>query len=51
MAKAANDAYVLLEEMPTNYYHWPSEKSSVKKVVGVLELNPFNALSMQIAVI
>lgn len=51
IAKTANDAYALLGEMTTNYYQWPSERSSVKKVARVLKLDPFNTLSVQMSAI
>ncbi|KAI3463774.1 hypothetical protein Pfo_020437 [Paulownia fortunei] len=32
MSKTKNEAHILLEEMSTNSYQWPSERSSIKKV-------------------
>ncbi|XP_062112692.1 uncharacterized protein LOC133823859 [Humulus lupulus] len=49
MTKSANKANELLEEMATNNYQWPSERScSNKKVTGVHELDAIIALTAQV---
>ncbi|KAI3461585.1 hypothetical protein Pfo_018248, partial [Paulownia fortunei] len=49
MSKAANEAHILLEKMATNSYQWPSERSSIKRVVGVLEVDSFTQLVVQVS--
>ncbi|XP_062075775.1 uncharacterized protein LOC133779893 [Humulus lupulus] len=50
MSKSANKANELLEEMATNNYQWPSERSgSNKKVAGVHEIDAITALTNQVA--
>ena len=49
MAKTTEEAFTLLEDMASNNYQWPIERSIAKKVVGVYEVDKFTALSTQIA--
>ena len=49
MSKTAEGATSLLEEMASNNYQWPIERTMAKKVVGTHELDPFAALSAQVA--
>ncbi|KAI3443836.1 hypothetical protein Pfo_000501 [Paulownia fortunei] len=49
MSKTANEAHILLEEMATNSYQWPSERSSIKRVAGVLEVDSFTQLAAQVS--
>ncbi|KAK6160738.1 hypothetical protein DH2020_004119 [Rehmannia glutinosa] len=49
MAKTPSEAMLLLEEMAANSYQWPSERSTPRKVVGVLELDTMSALASQIS--
>ncbi|XP_057495663.1 uncharacterized protein LOC130780659 [Actinidia eriantha] len=47
--KTAEGAIFLLEEMASNNYQWPTERTMAKKVAGIHELEPFAALSAQVA--
>ncbi|KAI3448699.1 hypothetical protein Pfo_005364 [Paulownia fortunei] len=47
MSKIANETHILLEEMATNIYQWPSERSSIKKIADVLEVDSFTQLAGQ----
>nr|XP_023881727.1 uncharacterized protein LOC111994101 [Quercus suber] len=49
MSKTAEGATSLLEEMASNNYQWPTERTMAKKVAGIHELEPFAALSAQVA--
>ena len=49
MSKTAEGATSLLEEMASNNYQWPTERTMAKKVVGIHELDPFATLSAQVA--
>ncbi|KAI3465801.1 hypothetical protein Pfo_022464 [Paulownia fortunei] len=49
MSKTANKAYILLEDMATNSYQWPSERSSIKRVAGVLDVDSFTQLAAQVS--
>ncbi|XP_022860306.1 uncharacterized protein LOC111380876 [Olea europaea var. sylvestris] len=49
MAKTAEAAYALLDDIATNSYQWPSERSGVKKVAGFHEVDPITALAAQVA--
>ncbi|KAI3451369.1 hypothetical protein Pfo_008034 [Paulownia fortunei] len=49
MFKTTNEAHILLEEMATNSYQWPSERSSIKKVASVLEVDSFTQLAAQVS--
>ncbi|KAF5468930.1 hypothetical protein F2P56_013038 [Juglans regia] len=49
MSKTAEGATYLLEEMTSNNYQWPSERTMTKKVVGIHELEPLATLSAQVA--
>ncbi|XP_022883666.1 uncharacterized protein LOC111400483 [Olea europaea var. sylvestris] len=49
MAKIAEAAYALLDDIATNSYQWPSERSGVKKVAGLHEVDPITALAAQVA--
>jgi hypothetical protein len=44
MSKTLDVAYSLLDEIATNSYQWPSERSSAKKVAGIYEVDPITAL-------
>ena len=48
MSKTAEGATSLLEEMASNNYQWPIERTMAKKVAGIHELEPFPALSAQV---
>ena len=39
----------MLEDMASNNYQWPIERSVAKKVAGVYEVDQFTALSTQIS--
>ena len=45
----AEGATSLLEEMASDNYQWPTERTMAKKVAGIHELEPFAALSAQVA--
>ncbi|XP_022858269.1 uncharacterized protein LOC111379165 [Olea europaea var. sylvestris] len=47
MAKIVEAAYTLLDDIATNSYQWPSERSGVKKVAGLHEVDPITALAAQ----
>ncbi|XP_022881095.1 uncharacterized protein LOC111398428 [Olea europaea var. sylvestris] len=49
MAKTAEATYVLLDDIATNNYQWSSERSGVKKVAGLHEVDPITALAAQVA--
>ncbi|XP_041001613.1 uncharacterized protein LOC121247311 [Juglans microcarpa x Juglans regia] len=49
MSKTAKGATYLLEEMASNNYQWPTERTIAKKVAGIRELEPLAALSAQVA--
>ncbi|XP_030969898.1 uncharacterized protein LOC115990189 [Quercus lobata] len=49
MSKTVEGATSLLEEMASNNYQWPTERTMDKKVAGIHELDPFAALSTQVA--
>ena len=49
MSKTAEGATFPLEEMASNNYQWPTERTITKKVVGIHELDPFTALLAQVA--
>lgn len=49
MAKTAEDAYSLLEDIAANSYQWPSERSNVKKVAGLHDVDPITALAAQVS--
>ncbi|XP_022874214.1 uncharacterized protein LOC111393042 [Olea europaea var. sylvestris] len=49
MAKIAEAAYALLDDIATNSYQWPSERLSVKKAAGLHEVDPITALAAQVA--
>ncbi|KAL5545044.1 hypothetical protein UlMin_008828 [Ulmus minor] len=49
MSKIAEGATSLLEEMASNNYQWPTERSTATKVDGIHELEPLAALSAQVA--
>ena len=38
-----------MEEMASKNYQWPTERTMAKKVAGIHELDPFVALSAQVA--
>lgn len=49
MSKTAEGATFLLEEMASNNYQWPTERTMAKKVAGIHELEPYATLSAQVA--
>ena len=49
MLKTAESVTSLLEEMASNNYQWPTKRTMAKKVAGIHELDPFTALSAQVA--
>ena len=49
MSMTAEGATSLLEEMASDNYQWPTERTMAKKVAGIHELGPFAALSAQVA--
>ncbi|XP_021279860.1 uncharacterized protein LOC110413413 [Herrania umbratica] len=49
MSKNAVDAYNLLEEMASNNYQWPSERSGSRKAVGAYEIDALGTLTTQVA--
>ncbi|XP_022880834.1 uncharacterized protein LOC111398110 [Olea europaea var. sylvestris] len=48
MAKTAEAAYALLDDLATNCYQWQSERSIMKKVAGMYEVDPIIALASQV---
>ena len=49
MSKTVDEAHCLLEEMTSNNYQWPNERSILKKAAGVHEVNQLIALSAQVS--
>ncbi|WRX31367.1 Reverse transcriptase domain - like 10 [Theobroma cacao] len=49
MSKNAADAYNLLEEMASNNYQWPSERSGSRKAIGAYEIDAMSNLAAQVA--
>ncbi|KAF5450006.1 hypothetical protein F2P56_030391 [Juglans regia] len=49
MLKTIEGATYLLEEMASNNYQWPIERTMAKKVARIHELEPLAALSAQVA--
>ena len=49
MSKTAKGATSVLEEMASNSYQRPTERTMTKKVVGIHEVEPLVALSAQVA--
>ncbi|XP_068666527.1 uncharacterized protein [Aristolochia californica] len=49
MSKTAEGATSFLEEMASNNYQWPNERTMARKVAGIHELEPLAALSTQVA--
>ncbi|KAJ4723309.1 DNA-directed DNA polymerase [Melia azedarach] len=48
MSKTPDEAYQLLEEMASNNYQWPSDRSTQRKVVGVHEIDAITTLTAQV---
>ncbi|XP_068644707.1 uncharacterized protein [Aristolochia californica] len=48
MSKTAEGATSFLEEMASNNYQWPTERTMAKKVAGIQELEPLAALLAQV---
>ncbi|XP_075494745.1 uncharacterized protein LOC142532309 [Primulina tabacum] len=48
-AKSPAQAYDLLEQMTINSYHWPSERSGVKRAVEVYAVDPITSLTAQVS--
>ncbi|XP_062089085.1 uncharacterized protein LOC133795649 [Humulus lupulus] len=49
LAKTANEAFTLMEEMATNHYQRPNERSGPRKVVGLYEVDQMTVMHAQIA--
>ncbi|XP_041011488.1 uncharacterized protein LOC121255284 [Juglans microcarpa x Juglans regia] len=49
MSKTAEGATYLLEEIASNNYQWPTERTMTKKVAGIHELELLAAVSAQVA--
>ena len=49
MSKTHEAAYELLEELASNNYQWPIEKTMLRKTAGVLELDSITSLVAQMA--
>lgn len=49
MSKTLDVAYSLLDEIATNSYQWPSERSNVRKVAGRHEVDPIIVHAAQIS--
>ena len=49
MSKTHEAAYELLEELASNYYQWPTERTMPRKIAGVLELDSITSLAAQMA--
>ncbi|KAJ4717050.1 DNA-directed DNA polymerase [Melia azedarach] len=49
MSKTPDEAYQLLEEMASNNYQWPSDRSTQRRVAGVHEIDAITALTAQVA--
>ncbi|XP_017976463.1 PREDICTED: uncharacterized protein LOC108661979 [Theobroma cacao] len=49
MSKNVADAYNLLEEMASNNYQWPSERSCSRKATGAYEIDALGNLIAQVA--
>ncbi|MDV3146708.1 MAG: hypothetical protein Q8754_02610 [Sweet potato little leaf phytoplasma] len=48
LSKTVENARILLEDMATNNYQWPSERSAPKKIAaGVFEVDKVSALQAQ----
>ena len=48
MKKTEEEVYDLLEDMATNNYQWPSEKSIPKKIARVHKIDAITNLTAQI---
>lgn len=44
MGKTPDEAYDLLEEMATNAFQWPIDRSTPRKALGVHEVDAFTLL-------
>ena len=49
MSKTHEAAYELLEELASNNYQWPTERTMPRKIAGVLELDSITSLAAQMA--
>lgn len=49
MAKTANATYILLDDIAMNSYQWPTERSSMKRVAGLHEVDPITTLAAQVS--
>ncbi|XP_062085184.1 uncharacterized protein LOC133791270 [Humulus lupulus] len=49
LAKTADEAFTLMEEMTTKSYQCPNERSDPRKVAGLYEVNQMTAMHAQIA--
>ncbi|XP_073158380.1 uncharacterized protein [Henckelia pumila] len=48
-AKDHVQAYDMLEQMTINSFHWPSERTGVKKPVGVYAVDPLTSITTQLS--
>ncbi|XP_062118885.1 uncharacterized protein LOC133832577 [Humulus lupulus] len=49
LAKTADEAFTLMEEMATKSYQWPNERSGPRKVARLYEVDQMTAMNAQIA--
>ncbi|XP_062103810.1 uncharacterized protein LOC133814923 [Humulus lupulus] len=49
LAKTVDEAFTLMEEMATNSYQWPNERSGPRKVARLYEVDQMTAMHAQIA--
>jgi len=48
MGKSIEAARALLEEMPSNNYHWTSERATLKRTSGVYGVDAVDLLSSKV---
>ena len=48
MSKSTNKAYDLIEEMAANNYQWPSERTMLKRSVGIHGIEAFTTLNAKV---
>ena len=51
MAKTAEEAFTLLEDMASNNYLWPSKRAMMKRAAGIHEVDQLTTLSAHILAI
>ena len=49
--KNRDEAYELLDQMTSNSYQWPNERSIPKRTMGVLEVDAITALQAQVTLL